>query len=520
MQRPIDTLPLEILGEIIVLALDSTFWDSLAFDEEAGLCTTPHRVETIQNRVAQVSMRFRQAALLDPRYWRTVVFIINPIGGLPQKLARGEALQRSGSLPLRMIFSFHPDTDLLSQDREFKDAYTTILPMYMERISSFILCLPVINVVVSTWNDFLSYVTWNNLRNNRLALLSIYTCNKGIQSDAPMYATSFGANLILPLLSLPGLQNISTNFSLMPFVATQAGYPIKNALSFGKRLTHLRFGYMSLAWFLYVLRHGAQLEELRVQHVYSVTAGGGPAEDLESVIHRRLAALCIETPSDKHLLSFLTLPVLKRLEFTPHQAHDTYPASWPGSPAECSFFDSCSLERLVIWHGPLNPRLVHVIRNQPNLVELTFEHFHEHSDKDAIGTRARPPSLPDDAIAFLHAPNLPRLRSILLVVVPTQLQMLRQMLLSRKEAEQKGEVASLVFLGVTIWNEAHMREGNHREYREALKNGWKHREFLDDILEEFEAGGTEVYLEYQGYGGRIGRSHSYGSMLGVGHDDY
>lgn len=278
----------------------------------------------------------------------------------------------------------------------------------------------------------------------------------------------------------------------MRIVATWAGLPIENRLSFSHRLTHLHFASMSLAWLLRVLCDGPQLEYLRVGRVHSVRAGDGAAKHLNSVVHGRLETLCIDRPSDKHLLSFLTLPALKILELTPHQAQITYPASWPGSPAEIAFFNTCSLERLVLRHGPLNSRLTQIIEKQAKLVELNLGLYREYSDG-----MAKAPVLPNNVIAFLHAPRLADLRSISFVVVPQQLPAVREMLLSRKEAETMGQVTSLLSLGVTIWDKAHISEAGsdvHRDYKMDLK---KHREYLDGVFKEFEDGGAEVSLSLE-----------------------
>lgn len=513
----INTIPLETLGEILVLALESLFWDAFEYDEENDTSTAASHVARIQQTLALVGRRFRQAALSDPRCWRTTVVCPDATGRLPTHVLECTALRRSGALSLRVLCHVPPEEG-------FSHRVFTVLPKYLDtrRVASLLLYLPRTYILTDTnkrWSRMMQVFQ----DNGALRQLGLRTYEVAAASG-PFYAQDWA----LQLLSIGTLHYISTNLAVLSYSPEFPSDPMKDI--FPERLTHLSVGPIKVPRLMDLLRCTPQLEHLRIQNVVQAGPMVFQSGHRESFAHQSLETLCIDRASDRHILEHLTLPALKALEFTPP------PGAWPQSiTGDVAFFDSahsCSLERLAVWSDYPNVSIVNIIMSQTSLRELTFDFITDHY---ALMDQTTPmahttPNLPDDVIARLHAPQLPLLQSLSLVVIDKQLPVLRKMLVARMEAQNAGMVASLRFLGITVWNAGRTDlpswERNRVEeeeiYRKSRKDGWKHRALLDDILAEFEGEGTEVYLAYQGYSTLAKHSMDQRAeqMLGAPLEDY
>ncbi|KIY62673.1 hypothetical protein CYLTODRAFT_414561 [Cylindrobasidium torrendii FP15055 ss-10] len=485
---PIKRLHLELLSSILTLAVDATFLDAIAFDEENDKCTAPRRVACMQSSISFVDRRFRGATLLTAEFWRTIVLHLSGDGCIPPHIEDGTILHRAGILPLRVLC--HVDPDVLPEHGSVKlDKLLRVLPKYFAKSSAFLLYLPQASILDhSRWIDFRE--VWVAGRITQLWLRS-YKCSNTPASNTRVWAYS--------LICLPSLREVRTNFSVS-CISLLDGHA--DVIDLSLHLTHLSSKSLSLGWVVHMLRDIPTLRELRVGTILEDEFWGGLDVSQEHVEHFSLEVLYIENPSQSHALSSFTFPALKTLEYTSYQRTEDIPIpSWPEDPddSDLDFFRHCSLERLSVWHGPLSEDMTQILMCQSSLTELSLHHFEEYGY-----TFGSVPSLPDSVLEFLHAPNLPLLRSLSLVVVADQLALLRSMLASRRV--MNGSV--LDTLALTIWNAGRLCRPSStytdeeydgiRTYWQERNTAWTHSTLEDDLM-HFEEDGVTVYLAYQGY---------------------
>lgn len=492
----ISALPSETLGEILLLALDSTFWDSVQYDEAYNQCTAVLEVARIQRRIPLVSRQFYSA--LGPAFWRTVVIRPRPSGSLAADVTREDNLGRAGILPLRFLCHLTPEA--LSKADAFK--MFSMLPKYLLRASLVMFYLPEASILEDRrWDGLI-----NRISGNGIVGVTFRTYG------SPPYNRIYQPTWVRKLFQLPHLQHLITT---MHWSRGDIIYLDNTPAS--EYLTHLTVGNTALSWVLHILAAAPGLVELRMGAVF------GALDESQRVTHEGLEALHITAPAEDIVSKHLILPSLKTCEIAPFD-YSAGPAQrlWPDLKNNRFFETVCSsLRRLIIWHGALHVDMAHVLATLTGLEELSLRHLHVH------GTEcADVPVLPDNVLASLCAPSLPGLRSLSLVVVEPQLLQLCHLLQSRMDADQ---VAFLTFLGITVWNEGRAdlkpdvegRLEEARTYWNARISGWRHHQFLDGVLEAVEDQGAEIHLVYQGYSLiPNGKGCQDSQMLGMDQNNY
>ncbi|KIY61580.1 hypothetical protein CYLTODRAFT_415339 [Cylindrobasidium torrendii FP15055 ss-10] len=481
---PIETLPREMMGEILQLALDASFYDAVASDDENNCSTAVRQVERAQTRLLCISSEFRAAAFSSPGFWRTAVIRLREGGSLPENIINFNVLDMAGVLSLRVLC--HIEFADPPHASDCMNALFEILPRYLRRASSIVLYIPNSSAVLHDprWLDGLQE---DNVMEVRLRLwLS--------SMDHEMHPLWLSR-----LIQLPSLRHLTHTLSCRSHPPTYL-----DCVSVSPHLTYLSVGRMIRSWILSVLKTAPMLEELRADSIFEPFG----AEPDEPVTHERLRVLRIIDPADNVIAGYVTLPSLEVLELAPFRVFGSN-SIWPGNE-DLDFFRTHkdSLRRLILWHGNFHESIVSIISMLTQLEELSFHHLPLHGNM--MGFR---PSLPDQVLEHLAGPSLPRLASLSLVVYEPQLPLLATVIENRTEryrspSSPSASVAPLAFVGITLWNEGSiiMAPGDPGRYLDAgmywerRRSGGESDRYMRRVLKNAEVFmGTDVFFTYQGY---------------------